>query len=232
MAEAIDHNTLIKVARQGQALPLCTDHGQAFVPGYQADAPCPKFDPADANSILDQDGWVKGADGIRAKNGQRLEFHYSTTSGKPWRADDEQIIQSNFKDIGIQLDIQNYPADTFFGPFLNGGKHQLAEFENAYVYDADDDTLLGCDQIPPPGGQGQNWSFYCNPQLTKLIAQEEGSADPAVRQQAFNGIHQVELTDFPIIILYSPADLALVKSTGHNYLPVGVWQWWCTGGQC
>ena len=52
MAMAIDHNSLITVARRGFAVPLCTDHGQAYVPGYQADAACPKFDVAAANSLL------------------------------------------------------------------------------------------------------------------------------------------------------------------------------------
>jgi len=29
--------------------------------------------------LLDGDGWVKGSDGIRTKNGKRLAFHITTT---------------------------------------------------------------------------------------------------------------------------------------------------------
>jgi peptide/nickel transport system substrate-binding protein len=146
IAMAIDHNALIKTARLGEATPLCTDHGKSLVPGYQADAPCPTFDPAAANSLLDSDGWVKGSDGYRTKNGQKLEFHYATTTGKPWRATDELIIQSDLKAIGIKMDIQNYPASTFFGTFMPNGKHDMAEFENSYTYDSDDASLLACSQ--------------------------------------------------------------------------------------
>ena len=64
---AIDYNALIQTARRGQATPLCTDHGKAYVPGYQANAACPKYNPTAANAILDSDGWVKGSDGVRAK---------------------------------------------------------------------------------------------------------------------------------------------------------------------
>ena len=237
MAMAINHDTLIKTARLGQASPLCTDHGKSFVPGYQPDAPCPKFDPAAANALLDQHGWVKGPDGVRSKGGQRLEFTYSTTTGKPWRRDDELIIQSNFKDIGIKINVQNYPASTFFGTFMPNGKHDLAEFENSYVYDPDDATLLDCSQ---QGTNGENWSFYCKPQMQTLLKQEQSSADPNARQQAFNQIHQLELTDFPFVILYSPLDLGIAKTTAHNYAPgpegasetVNVWEWWCAGGMC
>ncbi|TMC56426.1 MAG: hypothetical protein E6J21_15080, partial [Chloroflexota bacterium] len=151
LAMAIDHNALIQTARRGAATPLCTDHPSGIVPGYQADAPCPKFDPAAANTLLDQAGWVKGADGVRAKNGQRLEFQYSTTANNAWRAADELILQQNFKAIGVKINIQNYPAGTFFGNILPQGdpnKYQLAEFEQTYTYDGDDSTNIQCNQIP------------------------------------------------------------------------------------
>jgi peptide/nickel transport system substrate-binding protein len=241
MAMAIDHNTLIQDARKGTATPLCTDHGAGLVPGYQANAPCPQFNPTAANQLLDQNGWVKGSDGVRTKNGMRLEFKYSTTSGKPWRDDDESIIQSNFQAIGIKIDIQNYPANTFFGSFLPSGKHDIAEFEDTFTYDANDATITSCAQIPSRnGGQGENYSWYCNPKVDQLQQQEEASSDPTVRQNAFNQLHQIYLTDYPFIALYSPQDAAIVKSTAHNYAPgpmgasetIGVWQWWCTNGQC
>jgi len=180
---------------------------------------------------------VKGSDGYRTKGGQKLEFKYSTTANKPWRDSDELIIQSNLKDIGIKINIQNYPASTYFGPFLNGGKHDIAEYESSYTYDADNASSWACNQIPP---NGSNWTWYCNPNLDKLFQQEESSADPAVRQDAFNKIHEIELTDFPFVILYSPQDLAVGKNVTHNYLPISEgasetvvnWTWWCDNGKC
>ena len=240
IAMAIDHTALIQTARRGYAAPLCTDHGQAYVPGYQADAPCPKFDPAGANTLLDGDGWAKGSDGYRHKGSQILEFKYSTTANNFWRADDELVLQGNMKDIGIKLDIQNYPASTFFGTFLTDGKagvYDLAEFENSWTYDADDSSLLACNQIPP---NGFNITFYCNKQLDALFLQQQATQDTAARQQIFNQEHQIYLTDFPFITLYSPLDVSMNKNTTHNYNPgpmgaaetVNVWEWWCTNGTC
>jgi len=240
IAMAIDHNALIQTARRGEAAPLCTDHGQAYVPGYQQGAPCPAFDPAGAKSMLQSDGWVLGSDGVFAKNGQRLEFQYSTTANNAWRADDELIMQQNLKAVGIKIDITNYPASTFFGTFLSSGvpgKFDIAEFENSLSYDADDLTVAACSQIPPAGF---NIMFYCNKNLDALYAQEEATADPTARQAIFNQIHQIYLTDFPFVTLYSPLDIAMHKVTVHNYNPgpegasetVGAWNWWCTGGKC
>lgn len=240
IAMAIDRQALIKTARVGTASPLCTDHGAGLKPGYQPDAPCPKFDPAEANTLLDQAGWKKGSDGVRAKNGQRLELQYSTTSGKPWRSADEDIIQSNLKDIGIKLNIQNYPSSSFFGQILPDGKHDLAEFEESFTYDPNDASLVACDQIPSGNGGGSNYSFYCNKHVDDLVHQEQQTVDASQRQAAFDKLHQIYLTDFPFVVLYGPTDPGVAKKTTHNYLPgpegaqetVNVWKWWCTDGKC
>lgn len=240
IAMAIDHQALMKSARYGQAVLLCTDHSPALQPGYQADAPCPKFDVNAANALLDRDGWARGADGYRSKNHQKLEFKYSTTVGNAWRSEDEVILQQNLASIGIKLDIQNYPAITFYLSFLTNGKpgtYDIAEFENSFNYDADDSSMLSCNQIPP---NGFNIDFYCNKALDALYTQEQETVNPIVRQNIFNQIHQIYLTDFPFITLYNPLDLFMVKKGTHNYLPapkgpletINIWEWWCDSGQC
>ncbi len=252
MAMAIDHQALIQMALHGFATPLCTDHPSALHPGYEPTTGCPVFDPAAANQLLDDNGWMKGADGVRARGGQRLEFEYSTTIPQEFpsaRTDTEAIIQRNFREIGIKLDIRNYPFETFFGPFLSGGKaspptgavagrYDIAEWANGYGYDPDDSFLLSCDQIPPKG-DGSNLDFYCNPALDALYKQELATADAGVRQQIFEQIHQIYLTEFPFITLYSTQDLALVRKGMHNYQPspieggtVNIWEWWCDKGKC
>jgi len=248
MAMAINHQALIDVARQGFASTLCTDHPSALHPGYEPFVSCPEFDPALANQLLSDNGWVKGADGVRARGGQRLEFEYSTcASCGSGRIAGEAIIKRNFEAIGVKLDIHNYPGDTFFGSFLPGGKaspptgavagrYDIAEWAWSFGYDPDDSSLLSCDQIPP---KGVNWEFYCNPALDALYTQELVTADAGIRQQIFHQIHQIYLTQFPLIVLYSPTGLSMVRKGTHNYLPsplaadtINIWQWWCDHGKC
>ncbi len=248
MAMAIDHQALIQQVWHGFAQPLCTDHGSFYHPGYEPGGLiCPEFNPAGANKLLDDYGWVKRPDGVRSKNGQRLEFEYSTTANNFWRSEDEAILQRNFGAIGIKLDIQNYPARTFFGSFVPGGKaspptgavagrYDIAEWENVYGYDPDDSSLLSCDQFPPNGG---NLAFYCNPKLDALYQQELATAVPDVRQQVFEQIHHIYLTDFPFITLFSPTPPGIAHKGTHNYQispiegdTVNIWEWWCDGGKC
>jgi peptide/nickel transport system substrate-binding protein len=250
MAMAIDHQALINLAMHGFATPLCTDHGSFYHPGYESpvDAPCPPFDPAAANKLLDDNGWVKGPDGVRTRGGQRLEFEYSTTTEVDWRLDVEAILQRSLGAIGIKLDLQNYPPRTFFGSFLPGGKaspptgavagrYDIAEFGGGFGYDPDDSSLLSCDQFPPGGF---NIDFYCNPALDALYQQELTTLQPGQRQGIFQQIHYIYLTGFPFITLYGgPTDFAMVRRGTHNYQfgsieggTVNIWEWWCDGGKC
>jgi peptide/nickel transport system substrate-binding protein len=240
IAMAINHAALIKNAREGQGVLLCTDHSAALQPGYQVNAPCPRFDVRAANALLDQDGWVLGINGYRSKNGQKLEFKYSTTQEVPWRLTDETLIQQELQATGIKLDIQNYPALTLYSSVLVGGvpgTYDIAEIDNSLNYDADDAALLACNQFPP---NGFNIDFYCNSALDALYALEQSTIDPAARQAIFNSIHQIYLTDFPFIPLYAETNLAIAKKGTHNYDPapegaletINIWQWWCDNGHC
>ncbi len=246
MAMAVDQQSIITHALQGLGTPICTDHSSAYHPGYEPDAPCPPFNLATANKLLDDNGWVKGADGVRAKGRERLEFEYSTTTNQPWRPSIQTIIQRDFGQIGIKLDIQNYPDRLLFGSVLPAGKaspstgavagrYDIAEFNDFLSYDPDDSSLFACNQFPPVGW---NLDFYCNPSLDKLFAQELATTDPGVRQLIFQQIHQIYLTQFPFILLYDLSEFALVHKGTHNYLPgsfadgYNIAEWWCDNGKC
>jgi peptide/nickel transport system substrate-binding protein len=250
MALAVDQPTIIAGALKGLGTPLCTDHPSAYHPGYEPSPPCPVFGLAAANQELDDAGWVRGSDGVRTKDGQRLEFEYSTAVNNfnypEGRATVQSIIQRDFGQIGIKLDIQNYSPQTFFGSVLPQGKasppsgavagrYDIAEFSNNWTYDPDDSVAFACNEVPPVG---INVNFYCNPSLDKLFAQEQATADQGVRQQLFEQIHQIYLTQFPFIVLYSPVLFALVKKGTHNFLPgpftdsYNIAQWWCDHGKC
>ncbi len=252
MAMAVDHQAMIQASPLGLATLLCTDHGSFYHPGYDPAPPCPPIDPAAANKLLDDTGWVRGPDGVRSQRNERLEFEYSVATGANILGTNielavQRIVQRNMQAIGIKLDIQNYDQITFFGAFLQegnaspptgavAGRYDIAEFGNYFGYDPDDSSMLACDQIYPYGG---NIDFYCNPALDALYRQELTTVDAGVRQQIFDQIHRIYLTQFPFITLYSSLDLYLVRTGLHNYKPspytgeaVNIWEWWCDKGTC
>src|ERR1700736_5536803 len=101
------------------ALPLYHDDS---VPAFTRNV-------AKANSLLDQDGWTKAADGTRSKNGVKLAWVVSTTTGAPQRAAEEEFLINNWKDIGATVTTHNWPAGQFFDTFTNGGINSTGQYD-------------------------------------------------------------------------------------------------------
>lgn len=62
------------------------------------------FDPDKARALLDEAGWVEGADGMREKDGMKLELDFDTTDGS-YLMDKEvaQVMAEYWKDVGIGI---------------------------------------------------------------------------------------------------------------------------------
>ena len=82
------------------------------------------YDPAKAKALLDADGWKVGPDGIRVKNGQRLEFtleHADRVNvGKGHR---DRLCSASGATSASQADVKNYPTSEFFD---NSGERHSA----------------------------------------------------------------------------------------------------------
>jgi peptide/nickel transport system substrate-binding protein len=113
---AMDRQAIIDALYYG--VPTATE---TFMPQrsfyYNPDLPAEKFDLDRARQILDEAGWVPGPDGIRAKDGVRLSFANSTTSGNHLREQAQQFLQQTFAEIGVEMTISNLPAAVMWGDF-------------------------------------------------------------------------------------------------------------------
>lgn len=72
-----------------------------------------EFNIARANEILDAAGWVRGRDGIRAKNNVRLRFVYQTSVNAP-RQRTQAVYKQAAQRAGIDLELKSVTASVFF----------------------------------------------------------------------------------------------------------------------
>ena len=72
-----------------------------------------EFNVDKANAILDKAGWVRGADGIRAKDGKKLKFVYQTSINQP-RQKTQAIIKQAAQKAGIDMELKSVTASVFF----------------------------------------------------------------------------------------------------------------------
>jgi peptide/nickel transport system substrate-binding protein len=229
---AIDRPSMVKDVRHGNAVMAGADESPAMWSYSAADAKPYPFDPTKAGKLLDAAGWKMGSDGLRHKDGKTFSIRYSTTANNTWRAQDEAIVQQDLKNVGIDVRIVNYPASTYFGTILPGGKYDIGEFENGSAYDPDT-ILVGAfrsDQLPP---RGANWGHYLNPAYDKLAHEEETTSDVQKRKAALGKIQAILNHDMPALWLYHPPDVAEHRNTLHNYAPApfssetwNTWDWY------
>jgi len=150
------------------------------------------FDVEASKALLDQAGWVAGADGIREKDGVRASFTLLTTSGSALRQTSTQIIQANLKEIGIEVNINLQPSSVVFSP--DGLDHRLFDMiEFANVFSSADPaswfySKFACNQIPTPdnGFGGANYSGWCNEEVSNAVINANFlTLDEAERSAAF-----------------------------------------------
>ena len=168
-AKAIDFTALARTVYLDVDL---ADWGDVF-PRSWAYTPQPdpsKYDPNAARALLDQAGWKPGADGIRVKNGQRLEVEISTVAGVIPRQNAEVLIQQQLRAVGVDLQVRNAPANVIFAPYGAGGlfatgKFDLAIYAWTLLPDPDESQTAGPESVPP---HGANYSGVADAELGRL----------------------------------------------------------------
>lgn len=87
-----------------------------------------KRDLVAAAKLLDGAGWVKGADGIRAKGGTRLSVKLIYPSGNDNRRDTVLLATAMAKEAGIELVPTLIPTADYFGKYVLVSKFEMAIF--------------------------------------------------------------------------------------------------------
>jgi peptide/nickel transport system substrate-binding protein len=203
IAYATDKNEIVQKIAHGSAIPADTDQQPHYSWAYTTDIVHYPYDPAKARQLLEADGWKVGPDGIRVKDGQRLEFTLSTqtesTNGKAIQT----VLQRQWREVGVQADIKNYPSDEFFdnstNGILQGGHYDAAGFSWAGAADPDDSAIYSGDNLAP---HGQNAMFWNNPIATAAMNDALKTVDQARRKKDYVIVQQQLALDVPTIILY------------------------------
>jgi len=182
----------------------------------------PAYDTTAAKAMLDSSGWKAGADGVRAKDGKKLQFSIVYPSSSFQRRQYSVLLQDQFRKIGAQVDIESPDGPTF-----------LAR-TNAGDFDTE---LAGFNVDPSVSGTKQNWSAkafppaglnslrYSNPKVEGLLDSAAALFDPAKAHSAASRAFQTIVDDAPAIFLY---DIILVDGVNRrfNVAPTRPDGWW------
>ncbi len=200
--------------------------------GYSADTPRYRYDSARAATLLEAAGWRAQAGGIRRDaQGQTLSLELMTTSGNRTRELVEQVLQSQWRRIGVDIRIKNEPARVLFGETVPHRRFDMAMY--AWISAPEDvpRSILHSREIPDAanGFAGQNAAGFNNAEMDRLIDALEVELDRNKRKTLWAEAQRLYATELPSLPLYFRSDVFIlprwlsgVRPTGNQY-PSTLW---------
>jgi len=193
-----------------------------------------EFDPKKANQLLDEAGWVRGKDGIRAKDGKRLSFIMRSYTDKTVQ-DVMAVYQENWKDVGADMT----PQYEDFSIFVNriAKPHDFDMFYVGWVFGVDPDQTIRWSSTQFP--TGLNYNAYKNEKVDALLDQATHNLDRDKRIQLYTEVQNLVAADCPALPTTFNKALTGVSKRIKNYVPNAVftasawdaYQWYVTDGK-
>jgi peptide/nickel transport system substrate-binding protein len=193
---------------------------------------------AKANLLLDKNGWVIGADGIRAKGGittvtktkivnkktvtekvkvnngpmVRLEFSLTTGDTQELRLATE-IIKTQLEKIGAMVDIQKVYEMGPLNQVIRNRDYEALFFGQIINHESDLYSFWHSSQAKDPG---LNISMYSNVTVDKLLNDAQKTINVEDRNTKYKSFVDEFYKDLPALLIYSPKYLYATSSELNN----------------
>ncbi len=193
---------------------------------HSEDTPRYGRDLARATRLLDEAGWTgRAPDGIRLNaQGQRLSFELMTTAGNRTRELVQQVLQSQWREAGIEIRIRNEPARVFFGETVTRRRFTgMAMFAWLSSPESVPRLTLHSDHITRAENNwsGQNYTSYANPEVDRLLDAIETELDRDKRRLLWAELQRIYAEDLPVLPLFFRADPFIMPKWLTGVVPTG-----------
>jgi len=182
MAHAIDRKQIVRVVFLGYARPASSIVPAATGAWANPAVKPESFNLALANKLLDQAGFKKGSDGIRVAGGHKMAYDVITPTDVPSTNRTFQILQPDFKKIGIQLRQRSLDSTAAFDAITTPDNRYL-KFDLAlwdWVGLIDPDFMLSVVTCAQYGGWSD--SGFCDKGYDAMYSQQQLTPNQAKRK--------------------------------------------------
>jgi peptide/nickel transport system substrate-binding protein len=176
-----------------------------------------KYDPAAANKLLDDNGWVKGSDGVRAKGGIKLNILFGTTVNA-LRQKTQDILKKNWEAVGFKVELRSVSAGVFFTNAADGANrfyYDVSMFTNGSTPDIG--SYMNGWTTSQIAQKSNNWNQnnyhrWSNPRYDAIVAEMRTTTDQAKLNQLGIQANDILIEEVVVIPLVNRFQVASAKS--------------------
>lgn len=162
------------------------------------------FDKEKAGKLLDEAGWTIGSDGIREKDGKKLEIKFTASTPNDVNDAIIPVAQANYQEIGIKFEAEQMDFNAVREQ-VTSGKAQMFFMAWGLTPKIDNTGILGT-------GGAQNKTGYSNPELDALFLKGLQETDTEKRKAIYADVYELINKELPYIFMYQRRDMWAVNS--------------------
>ncbi len=161
----------------------------------------PTYDLEAAKQNLDDAGWEDSdGDGIRDKDGKKLEFTITTTDW-PEYIRTAELIKEQWSAAGVGVNIESYGAGVIQQTIVAPREYQILLYGEILATDPDPYPFWHSTQTRSPG---LNLSLLKDSKIDKILEEARKTGDISARREKYLEFQKVFLDINPAVILYQP----------------------------
>jgi peptide/nickel transport system substrate-binding protein len=158
------------------------------------------YDIDKAKALLAEAGWTDSdGDGTVDKDGKPLRFTLTTMAGIPRRAEIQVLVQSNLKQVGVDVQIETMEQNAFFETLRKRDFEAAVSGWQAGLF-IDPSTFWHSDT--PDKRYEFNFTSYANPEVDALIEKGLTTPDPRESSPVWKELQAKIYADQPYMFLW------------------------------
>lgn len=162
-----------------------------------------KYDADKAKKLLDEAGWKVGSDGIREKDGKKLEIHFLASTPNSVNTQLVPIAEKCYSDIGVKFVAEQMEFNSVLDKIKKPG-WQMYFMAWGLTADPDVSGILGTNGP-------QNRTHYSNKTVDDLCAKGLEETDKTKRKAIYQELWKTLNQDLPYIFMYQRRDMWAVS---------------------
>jgi peptide/nickel transport system substrate-binding protein len=161
------------------------------------------FDVGLAKNLLDEAGYVLGADGVRVKGGERMSYMITVQAGNFADETAQQVVMANLKAVGVELKPDNKTGVAFREARYKGLYDLLY---SRWITSADPaySKFYG-------SGGANNGTGYSSKEMDDLLYKAERTLDRAQLKIIFKRVQQILADD--VVTIPTTSNVSLIAKT-------------------